>query len=145
MDKHCPLCEKNLPSEAFNKDVYKKDGLDAWCRKCRKIQKGQHYARTKNLSHFRWKVAQDSAKRRGYQLTITEEEYRKLIQLNCHYCDNSLCKETGSGMDRIDNNVGYVLTNVVPCCTVCNLGRGDRFSYEEWKVMINALIEFRKV
>jgi len=143
MDKYCPLCEKNLLVEMFNRDIHKKDGLDAWCRKCRKTQKSKHYAKTKNLPHFRWKVAQDSAKRRGYELSITEEEYGKLISLNCHYCDHSLREEVGSGMDRIHNDVGYTLTNVVPCCATCNLGRGDRFSYEEWGVMIKALMHFR--
>ena len=30
------------------------------------------------------------------------------------------------------------------CCGVCNKARGDRYSMEEFKVMVNALLKYRK-
>jgi len=30
-----------------------------------------------------------------------------------------------SGVDRVDNNQGYVLRNCVPCCKWCNLAKNN--------------------
>ena len=36
--KHCTRCEKVKDIEEFTKDKYRVDGLDSWCRDCKKIQ-----------------------------------------------------------------------------------------------------------
>jgi hypothetical protein len=36
-------------------------------------------------------------------------------------------------MDRISNDKGYSLDNVVPCCQDCNRRRGTTYSSEEFK------------
>lgn len=77
--------------------------------------------------------------------TLSLEEYCSLISKNCNYCDGDISKETGSGLDRLDNNKGYTLDNVVPCCKVCNGARNAYFTPEEWKVGIKAILDFRKL
>lgn len=47
---------------------------------------------------------------------LTLNDYRKLSLLSCFYCD----APTNGGLDRADNNLGYSLNNVVPCCELCN-------------------------
>lgn len=62
-----------------------------------------------------------------------------LTEQNCYYCN----REPGNkhyiqssdrewneancyiynGLDRLDSNIGYVSTNVVPCCKFCNWGK----------------------
>lgn len=36
---------------------------------------------------------------------------------NCYYCGSKI---KGIGIDRIDNNIGYVKENCVNCCKICN-------------------------
>jgi 5-methylcytosine-specific restriction endonuclease McrA len=75
-----------------------------------------------------------SAGQRGYVFEITREDFKALASLPCHYCGvpPSNIKSTAAGdyvyqgLDRVDNNRGYVLDNLVPCCTKCNLSKGTR-------------------
>ncbi len=70
------------------------------------------------------------AKARDLEFTINVEDFEKITTLNCHYCNggpNNVKKsEYGNGefvyngIDRIDNNKGYILDNCVPCCHTCN-------------------------
>jgi hypothetical protein len=62
----------------------------------------------------------------------------------CHYCFSSLLTETGIGLDRINNNLGYSLDNVLPCCGNCNKIRQDKLTVEEMKVAMSAIINYRK-
>ena len=41
----------------------------------------------------------------------------EMWQKPCYYCGSII--ET-VGVDRVDNNKGYTLDNVVPCCSKCN-------------------------
>ncbi len=57
------------------------------------------------------------AKRRGFEFSLTVEQFSLIISQNCSYCGS---KES-IGIDRVDNNVGYSIENSVPCCTMCNM------------------------
>lgn len=72
-----------------------------------------------------------NAIRRGLAFELSKEDFRRLTQQSCFYCgappvarhrvtglQTSTC--TVSGVDRVDNSVGYVVGNVVPCCSRCN-------------------------
>lgn len=39
------------------------------------------------------------------------------------------------GCDRIDNNKGHSIDNVVPCCNICNTVRGNNFTVDEMKLL----------
>jgi len=52
----------------------------------------------------------------------------------CYYCNHDL-EETGIGLDRIDNDKGYLENNVVPCCWICNKIKGVIFTTEEMKIV----------
>lgn len=65
--------------------------------------------------------------------TISLEEYLIVIARKCEYCNCSLENETGSGLDRIDNEKGYEPGNVNPCCGDCNRRRSKSMGAEEFK------------
>ena len=76
-----------------------------------------------------------SAVRRNLAFTLTREEVYNIIKQNCFYCNQEPSNKyidskklgrdtTYSGIDRIDNKVGYIVTNCVPCCQVCNYAKG---------------------
>jgi hypothetical protein len=83
------------------------------------------------------------SKRRGLSLEISLEQYKILVNTNCYYCSTDLNREKGYSLDRIDNNNGYELNNVLPCCGICNSGRNKNFTVKEWKVAMAAILEFR--
>lgn len=63
-----------------------------------------------------------SAKARELEFNLTYQEYLILYWMqNCFYCPATDTK----GIDRIDNNKGYILSNCVPCCCTCNLMKLD--------------------
>lgn len=59
---------------------------------------------------------------------LTKDEVRILTKSNCFYCGiqpQQIVKEKGgiyvyNGIDRVDNNKGYCISNVVSCCMTCN-------------------------
>ena len=65
-----------------------------------------------------------SAKRHNVSFELIEKQFKELTQLDCYYCDSSPKQGYGkyihNGLDRVDNNKGYTIDNVVPCCKQCN-------------------------
>ena len=107
------------------------------CNSCGCLQKEKLISRsTKNKgesaclsTYYRYKVA---AKSRGFIFNLTKEEFKNLVLQNCKYCGSkpsSVCKSRNSnggdfiynGIDRVDNNIGYLLENCVTCCGICNI------------------------
>ena len=90
-----------------------------------------------------------SASTRNLEFDLTIEELTKLFNSNCHYCGappSNVQKNRGreyiySGIDRVDNSLGYFPQNVVPCCKTCNKAKGTQ-SYEDFKKWINNLTIF---
>lgn len=58
-----------------------------------------------------------------------------IINKNCIYCGDS----SRVGCDRIDNSKGHTKDNVVPCCYECNCARNNNFSFEEMKIIGEAI------
>lgn len=52
-----------------------------------------------------------------------------IFKKECVYCGDT----NRLGCDRIDNNIGHIKSNVVPCCYECNCARNNNFSFEEMK------------
>jgi hypothetical protein len=64
------------------------------------------------------------------QKFLSQEEFNALTAKPCNYCD----KSGPNGIDRIDNNIGYIVKNCVPCCKHCNYVKGDlsQADFEKW-------------
>ena len=141
--KICSKCHQQKPKEAFfyRKDI---DGLSSECRKCKSDYKKQWYQLNKHLPEIRHRGFISQARQRNLDNTLSKQEYIDLLDNCCFYCEMDISSETGSGLDRLNNDRGYHLDNVVPCCRICNLGKGNLFTSKEWKVMIQALIKWRK-
>lgn len=91
----------------------------------------------------RYKMAKGQAKYEGRDFTLSFEEYSGLLNRPCYYC-GAVISGQGRGLDRIDNSKGYYLSNVLPCCATCNQARNTFFTVEEFKIMMDALLKFRK-
>jgi len=167
------------PIENFNLRNSNSKQLRSWCKKCENAMNTSYYNENKEKliannklyykNHIekmhdrnrvqkrsvqgRFKRGVDSAKKRNLSWNITLEQWQNLIIDNkCHYCNGAL-PETGCGLDRTNNNLGYMIGNVVPCCTDCNTLKSNIFTYEEFselsktelfKKILNRLSESRR-
>lgn len=96
-----------------------------------------------------------SAKKRQLDWNLSLEDVRLVTTQNCYYCNiipqqvifahKNRTKETieyskyiYNGIDRIDNSLGYLKNNIVPCCKSCNIAKRD-LSQEEFMNLINQI------
>lgn len=89
-----------------------------------------------------------NARKRKYEFTIDIQEFENLIKDNCYFCSAppELCFKPKSirnsfpmnGIDRLDNNKGYISGNCVTACRQCNLAKFI-YSEEEFKSWIKRL------
>lgn len=87
-----------------------------------------------------------SAGKRKLTFAVTKERAIALLSLPCTYCgymdirtiNNGLGRRTVTGpcngIDRVDNSLGYIEGNMVPCCRKCNAMKGSlgAAEFQEW-------------
>ena len=134
----CWVCKCNCGNEKIINSASLKKGGTTSCGclwKAQKLPKGIAARNRVILKH------KDSTKRRGIEQALTDEQIIAIHKRDCHYCGispsntYSLLKLNGSytynGIDRVDNNKGYTIDNVVPCCTFCNRAKHTK-TYDEF-------------
>ena len=83
-----------------------------------------------------------NAENRGLEFRLNEKQFKEITQKDCFYCGakpNNIIKSpthngdySYNGLDRIDNNKGYTIDNIVPCCKRCNRAK-DTYTLQEYK------------
>jgi hypothetical protein len=86
------------------------------------------------------------------KFSLDKKTFRDIISSNCYYCGGSPSNKcvtpenTGefiyNGVDRIDNNKGYVPKNCVPCCKRCNRAK-DIMSEKEFLFWVKDIYNYR--
>lgn len=156
MVKVCSNCSKPNTKEFFSKDKKSSDGLASWCRPCHtgatkawKAKNKQHISEyihkySRSLKG-RFATSIKTAKYRNLSWELSFEEFSELVSDECFYCNGFLgsSKNTGCGLDRVDNNLGYEYDNVVPCCKNCNKIKNNFLSMEETLMAVAAILEVR--
>lgn len=77
----------------------------------------------------------NKARKRGKEWTISSVDAYKLFIQPCRYCGFAPnWPESRVGIDRVDNNKGYIPGNCVPCCFTCNSAKKELSEKEffEW-------------
>jgi hypothetical protein len=66
---------------------------------------------------------------RKLEFSLSKEDFEFIIKMHCFYCGQPPSKSRGkskngilicNGVDRVNNNVGYLLENCVASCSTCN-------------------------
>lgn len=84
------------------------------------------------------------AKKRNKNMSLSFEEFSFVIKDPCYYCNGFFPPVvSGSGIDRMDNNIGYELSNVVSCCWTCNSIKNEILTVAETQAVIRLIIEMR--
>jgi hypothetical protein len=84
--------------------------------------------------------ARSSDRKSGRENDLTREFIRESIKLGCRYCGDVSSRMT---LDRIDNDIGHLQSNVVPACFRCNLTRRD-MPYAAWLLVAKGMREARE-
>lgn len=74
-----------------------------------------------NPAHNSWIQTKRSAKQRGHEWNLERAEFDRLVLANCFYC--GAMPDPVNGVDRIDNNLGYIANNVTTACQHCNYAK----------------------
>lgn len=75
--------------------------------------------RTKYIKSDKWRFLdyKKGAKRRNKEFDLSFEEFSSFNGKPCFYCGEIL---NAVALDRVVNTIGYIPSNVVPCCWICN-------------------------
>jgi hypothetical protein len=96
---------------------------------------------------------QSGAYRRYIQWDLSMRDCSALFKADCHYCGippapvgKGKCVYIRNGIDRVDNDKGYISGNVVSCCSVCNIAKRIRTQeeFEAWIIRAAAHISSRQ-
>lgn len=116
-----------------------------------KNYKNKVYSKRKLYASYKY-----GAITRGLSFKLSYKLFCELTNENCYYCNgspsrliNGECKNKHrninnlcSGLDRVDNNQGYIKSNVVPCCFICNRAKHS-ITYDEFINYLNRLVKYR--
>ena len=92
-----------------------------------------------------------AALRRGYEFTLKEDELVAMTKLPCAVCglppsqtfrQGRVYSCVYTGIDRINNALGYVQGNVRPCCKWCNLAK-HAWTEEQFQSWLERVVKFR--
>jgi len=101
-----------------------------------------------------YRRAKSAAKSRNISFSLTVDQFIKLISANCYYCnkepEKTLYRRDKNktpiakymGIDRLDNDKGYLADNCVTCCSRCNTAKLDS-NLEDFLEMIRKIYNFR--
>jgi hypothetical protein len=134
LTKKCPSCKVVKPHSEYFIQHCRGGKPGVYCKPC-----SQEKSRAPNIrfTHQRTRAA-----KRGYEWSLTLEQFTSFISKHCHYCGGGLPK-TGGSLDRIDPDKGYTLENSVPACGLCNWVRYRTFSTYEMTILGRAIAEIR--
>ena len=89
--------------------------------------KKEYFYDYKTLKNYKsYKI---SATKRKIEIDIDKKTFLYLIHHDCYLCGKKNDEKHQNGIDRVDNDKGYILENVQPCCGNCNFIK-NKFSLE---------------
>jgi hypothetical protein len=129
--KQCTTCRQYKDIISFNKDSYDKSGYSKYCKACwkkykqerYKVKDNKYYTEYAKKPETKYRVYKRNAFKKNREFDISKKDFISLFYLPCHYCGfNKDYRKMG--VDRKDNNIGYIKTNIVSSCWDCNKFKG---------------------
>jgi hypothetical protein len=118
------LCRK-----CYNKK-YREDRLDS-----ERVRKRLWHVQNSVWSRFH--ATRRGAEKRGLEFSLNIEFLKDLMSRPCVYGKNSTVVATRVGADRVDNTLGYTLSNCVPCCAKHNDIKGRWLTFREMLFVVD--------
>ncbi len=132
--KACSLCREHKEDAGFYKANSRPDGLHSQCKRCCRKRQADYYTTQKGWFAHMFNNAQGNARtrrlKRGdqsgvFEITIDDIEDMWTEQKGlCYYTGVPMVALTKSdwqcSLERKDQKLGYIRSNVVLCCLECN-------------------------
>lgn len=94
----------------------------------------------------------NDAQTRGLDFRLSFKTFKALVEADCHYCGAgpSMIQKTSSrgtnkgivnGIDRQNNDLGYIEGNCVSCCSSCNRAKWE-MTIDEFKTWLRQIYSF---
>ena len=116
----CFACKKVKTAEGnFFHVLHNKTGYDHRCKNCYQSWE------------YKYRQIKAGAKGRGYDFTLELQDTSGMLLDSCYYCGKP--SQEGikiHGLDRVENDRGYDIDNVVPCCSECNIAKATQTQEE---------------
>jgi hypothetical protein len=129
----CIQCRKGR-DQSQNPNRLKIEGARAWSARKERRRLGV------DLEKFIYEDSRRSDKKKGFQNDLTLEFIKREISKGCSYCGEV---DLRMSLDRIDNSIGHLQSNVQPACIRCNYARRS-MPYAAWVCLIHGLREARE-
>lgn len=125
----CILCGSDFTSHSSSTKT---------CNNCYDTKLQKHNKKNKDVNNplIRYSHYKCGAKKRNIDFNLTEQEFYSFWQKSCTYCGDKI---DTIGLDRINSEKGYDMSNLVPCCATCNWMKIDK-STEDWITHIKKIL-----
>ena len=131
------LCECGKTVFIDSRELTRKDPTECKRRRYRQTSCGCKQKLEEGLSNRRTVTMRykHGAETRNLEWNLTDADLDVLFFDPCFYCGlppSNVCNQRGSngsfvysGIDRKENSIGYIMSNVVSCCKMCNQSKRD--------------------
>ena len=139
--KKCTQCGETKELSGFHANRTK-------CKSCKSLYDKQWWLDNKERLYERYKEYDQSpegkysiykyrAKKKNFLFELDFETFKSLVTSDCEHCGSEGC-----GIDRLDSSQGYIISNCVPCCTMCNRMKLTH-SEEDWTNQMMKIVEHK--
>ncbi len=138
------------------KSVLAKNLKNGSTKSCGCYNKEMHSALFKKESgHSAFHKMLDTYKRnamsRNLVFELTETEFKRIVDADCFYCGekpsnyykNRNDVYVANGIDRKSSDIGYITSNVVPCCKKCNYFKNS-LTEKDFINHVNKIYEYQQ-
>lgn len=138
----CKSCEKKRGHEKYLKNPRKyRYSLLTKEQKKHKQETEKIYFRTpKGRAISLLKAYRRHDKKKNRSNNLTQNFLIDIFKQSCYYCG---LNDEPIGCERIDNNKGHIIDNIVACCRTCNIARDNHFTVEEMKILGKSIREIK--
>lgn len=145
------LCECGVIKEISLYNIIKERTKSCGCYALEVIQrrKNNTYPSSFNALYYEYKIR---SKKRNIEFNLTKDEFMILTKSNCSYCGESPSKRFHrndyndvtifNGIDRINNQLGYIINNCTTCCERCNFMKG-KLPKKEFLEQVNKIYKYQ--
>ena len=112
--KTCNYMKCSLSADVFLKRI---EHILTYNKKINGRYFSEEFCDTDAASYTQYKTR---ACNKSLPFEITKDEYVELIKSNCYLCGRKSYEKHKNGIDRVNNNLGYTMSNVKSCCGSCN-------------------------
>ena len=102
------------------------------CQGRRQYNYGEERVIRRSYTNYR-----SRAKSKNLEFLLTFDDFKNIVFSACHWCGSA-----STGIDRLNNTLGYIIENSLPACKECNYAKND-MTVDEWNSWINRITKFK--